>query len=125
MGTWLHSNIVFDFEFEWDKRAVVAGTFCREFTGHIYWHAALHSCSSSSYCVILSSLTVRTHTTCICFGGEVELCVKTVCANRRALIACSLFVVKSEACIQRKTSAIFKLRRRELHVARSKRKSVN
>ena len=30
MGTWLHSNIVFDFEFEWDKRAVFAGTFCRE-----------------------------------------------------------------------------------------------
>ena len=26
MGTWLHLNIVFDFEFEWDKRAV----FCRD-----------------------------------------------------------------------------------------------
>ena len=63
-----------------------AGTFCREVTGHIYWHAALHSCSSSSYCVNLSSLTVRTHTTCICFGGEVDLFVKTVCVNRRTLI---------------------------------------
>ena len=87
MGTWLHSNIVFDFEFEWDKRAVFAGTFCREFTGHIYWHAALHSCSSSSYSVNWSSLSVWTQTTCICLGGEVNLFVTTVLVNRRTLIA--------------------------------------
>ena len=52
MGTWLHSNIVFEFEFEWDKRAVCAGTFFREFTGHIYWHAALHSCLLSFFIVL-------------------------------------------------------------------------
>ena len=31
-GTWLSSNIVFDFEFEWDKRAV----FCRDILPGIY-----------------------------------------------------------------------------------------
>ena len=30
MGTWLNSNVVFWFEFEWDKCAVFAGTICRE-----------------------------------------------------------------------------------------------
>ena len=51
MGTWLTLNIVFDLNSNGTNVRCLPGQFAGKFTGHIYWHAALHSCSSSSsYC---------------------------------------------------------------------------
>ena len=66
---------------------VLPGHFAGKFTGHIYWHAALHSCSSPSSCCDLTFEYLETQVTCICFGGEVDDCDHTVCANRNSLLA--------------------------------------
>ena len=53
--TWFDSNIVFEFEYE--MSGVCRDNLPGHFTGHIYWSAAVHSCSSSDSCeTSLSSL---------------------------------------------------------------------
>ena len=103
-----------------------AGTFCREvYRSYILARRVSFLYSCSSYCE-LSSLTVRTHTTCICFSGEVNLFVKTVCVNRRTLLALqhlrsqerSLYSAQSKRNIQVETrravrSAINKKERKQ------------
>ena len=102
-----------------------AGTFCREFTGHIYWHAAFHSCSLLPRIVKDSSFECLSLATCICFGGEVLYCElyrvrKPELPHRSVASLCG----KNYACNRHQECAIRKPTQRVQHAARSTQQGV-
>ena len=124
MGTWLKWNIVFEFEFEWDKRAVLCRDILPGSLPDIYIGTPRYSLDSSSSYLVNTVLDCCLSRLASASAEKSVVVSIPVCANRSYIIAVWPRCVEDTTLVIDAKSAKYASQRNECSTQRVQRNKV-